>query len=79
LFGVEALRVEAANKTPGGCAPGYRYAYSGEPVYVGYGGFSWAAAASGINGLDLHFGVTWLGPSGAHYRAYGFQLRCLLE
>ena len=38
-----------------------------------------ATAVSGTNGMHLSFNVTWLYPSGADSRAYGFQLRCLSE
>ncbi|WP_300829057.1 hypothetical protein [uncultured Rikenella sp.] len=46
---------------------------------VGNHGFSWSSTVSGTNGMYLNFFVTWLGPSSAYYRAYGFQLRCLSD
>ncbi|WP_294596661.1 hypothetical protein [uncultured Rikenella sp.] len=46
---------------------------------VGYNGFSWSSATSGIGSLDLYFHSQHLDPSGTLNRAYGFQLRCLSE
>ncbi len=60
-------------------APGVREKATGTPTEVGYGGYSWSSTVSGINGLDLNFYVTWLNPSTANSRGYGFQLRCLSE
>ncbi|WP_294596513.1 hypothetical protein [uncultured Rikenella sp.] len=48
-------------------------------MYVGHHGFSYSSSVSGSNGVYLDFGVTYLGLSNAHSRAYGFQLRCLSE
>ena len=62
-------------------APGFRDAGNfgrlGDLVYVGHHGFSYSSSVSGSNGVYLGFDVTWLGPSSASSRAYGFQLRCL--
>ena len=58
-------------------APGYRYRDTGEPVGVGFHGFSYSSSVSGSNGVYLNFSVTDLNPSRAHGRAYGLQLRCL--
>ncbi|WP_300681702.1 hypothetical protein, partial [uncultured Rikenella sp.] len=64
-------------------APGFRdpghHGQFGNAIYVGNFGYSWSSTVSGTNGMHLDFGVRWLHPSGAHYRAYGFQLRCLSE
>ncbi|WP_294600817.1 hypothetical protein [uncultured Rikenella sp.] len=60
-------------------APGYRNRDTGALGRVGYGGYSWSSTVSGSNGMHLDFYVTWLNPSYANYRAYGFLLRCLSE
>ncbi len=60
-------------------APGYRYRDTGEPVGVGFHGFSWSSATRGIDGLDLSFNSQHLGTSRSDHRAGGFQLRCLSE
>ncbi len=60
-------------------APGYRYPNEGTLGAIGSNGYSWASTVSGTNGMYLNFGVAWLYPSRANYRAYGFQLRCLSE
>ncbi|WP_300400623.1 hypothetical protein [uncultured Rikenella sp.] len=46
---------------------------------VGYNGFSWSSATSGIYGLDLNFTSRYLYASYSDGRAHGFQLRCLSE
>ncbi len=76
---VGPVRVEAASKTPCGLAPGFRSLASGGLSYVGNGGFSYSSSVSGSNGVYLDFYVTGLNPSYAYLRAYGLQLRCLLE
>ncbi|WP_300728661.1 hypothetical protein [uncultured Rikenella sp.] len=48
-------------------------------VIVGGNGYSWSSATNGIYGIRLDFDMTWLGPSLAYRRVYGFQLRCLSE
>ncbi len=60
-------------------APGYRHHVDGALYGIGSGGYSWASAVNGSDGLHLGFYMTWLIPSGAYYRVYGFQLRCLSE
>ena len=60
-------------------APGYRSLNTGTLSDVSNSGFSWCSATSGIHGVYLNFGVTWLNPGLANNRAYGFQLRCLSE
>ncbi len=60
-------------------APGYRDSGSGNPMGVGYGGFSWISTVNGIYGMYLYFYVTALRSSGTYYRAGGLQLRCLSE
>ena len=60
-------------------APGNRNASSGAPVVVGSYGYSWSSAVNNTGGVFLDFGVAWLSPSNAGRRAYGFQLRCLLQ
>ncbi|WP_294601270.1 hypothetical protein [uncultured Rikenella sp.] len=78
-----ARRADTANKTPCGCAPGYRdFGYTvaaGELAYTGDLGFSWSATASDINGIYLHFGTRAILFSYANSRSHGFQLRCLSE
>ena len=63
--------------------PGYREAGNtgrlGALISVGYYGFSWSVATSGLYGLDLNFGATALDPSSSDYRAHGLPLRCLSE
>ena len=71
--------VEAASKTPCGCAPGNRYAYSGALLSVGLSGYNWSSTISSVNGMHLGLSVPWLVPSGTNGRGYGFQLRCLSE
>ena len=63
--------------TDGSDAPGYRSDASGEPVSVGYYGFSRSSATNGIRGLDLNFGSQRLSADYADSRAHSFQLRCL--
>ncbi|WP_299457633.1 hypothetical protein [uncultured Rikenella sp.] len=58
-------------------APGYRHRDTGALNNVGNNGYSWSSTVSGTNGMNLNFNVTWLNPSNANNRAYGFQLRCL--
>ncbi|WP_294599280.1 hypothetical protein [uncultured Rikenella sp.] len=60
-------------------APGFRRRDTGALGHVGSYGYSWSSTVSSINGMHLDFGVTWLDPSHANTRAYGFQLRCLSE
>ncbi len=60
-------------------APGCRNNASGTQYNINNGGYSWASIGSGINGMTLYFGVTWLLPSSAGGRGSGFQLRCLSE
>ncbi len=60
-------------------APGYRGYTRGELGNVSSSGYAWSSSVSNINGMHLNFGVTWLIPSIANCRAYGFQLRCLSE
>ena len=64
-------------------APGYRdfgrTGYEGVARGIGYNSSSWSSTVSSTNGMILDFGVTWLGPSNAGGRGYGFQLRCLSE
>lgn len=62
-------------------APGYRdygrTGYEGELRNVGNEGSVWSGSFSGINGQYLNFNSTWLNPSNANNRAFGFQVRCL--
>ncbi|WP_300829043.1 hypothetical protein [uncultured Rikenella sp.] len=64
-------------------APGFRDAGSngrlGAPAGVGDGGYSWSSSFSGTSGVFLTFSTQYLGPSHAHNRGHGFQLRCLSE
>ncbi len=64
-------------------APGYRdygrTGYEGALRSVGYLGYSWSSAVSGIGGQFLWFNAQDLVPSYTHHRAHGFQLRCLSE
>ncbi len=68
-------------------APGYRdfgrAGYEGALYRVGHYGYSWSSTSYGSDdhyrGMGLDFRATYLGPSYANYRAYGFQLRCLSE
>ena len=55
--------------------------FLGRPLFVAlhFWRLPRATAVSGTNGMHLSFNVTWLYPSGADSRAYGFQLRCLSE
>ncbi|WP_300728197.1 hypothetical protein [uncultured Rikenella sp.] len=46
---------------------------------VGNDGYRWSSTANDTNSIYLGFGATWLDPSRANYRSYGFQLRCLSE
>ncbi|WP_300829367.1 hypothetical protein [uncultured Rikenella sp.] len=64
---------------PGGLAPGNRVAHLGALSSVGYYGFSWSSATSGIYGLDLYFGSQTLLTNNSDGRGHGFQLRCLSE
>ena len=60
-------------------APGFREHSSGAQKSNGNHGFSWSSSFSGTSGVFLHFYTQSLNSSGADYRAYGFQLRCLSE
>ncbi len=64
-------------------APGFRDAGNngrlGALTGVGSSGYSWSSSFSGTSGVFLHFYTQSLNSSGADYRAYGFQLRCLSE
>jgi len=60
-------------------APGYRERANGGLGHVGNHGFSYSSSVSGSNGVYLNFYVTYLNPSNANSRAYGFPLRCLSE
>ena len=60
-------------------APGCRNGTTGVPGGVGSYGYSWSSAVSGTGGVFLDFYSTWLNPSSADGRAYGFQVRCLQE
>ncbi|WP_297830103.1 hypothetical protein [uncultured Rikenella sp.] len=60
-------------------APGYRRRDTGALSTVGGNGYSWSSAVGGTNGMYLFFSVTYLNPSSATSRAYGYQLRCLSE
>ncbi len=60
-------------------APGFRERANGALNGVGGNGYSWASTVSGTGGMNLSFGVTWIGPSYSSSRAYGFPLRCLSE
>ncbi len=62
-----------------GPAPGYRNYNTGAPVNVGNYGFNWSSTVSGAYGMNLGFYATWLDPSYADNRGYGFPLRCLSE
>ena len=59
--------------------PGYRGYTLGESGSGGYHGFNWSSTVSNTDGTGLGFDMTWLNPSYASSRAYGFQLRCLSE
>ncbi|WP_300829475.1 hypothetical protein [uncultured Rikenella sp.] len=65
--------------TPEKPAPGFRERANGGLSSVGSSGFSYSSSVGGSNGVCLHFGVTYLNPSHASSRAYGFQLCCLSE
>ncbi|WP_304708650.1 hypothetical protein [uncultured Rikenella sp.] len=64
-------------------APGFRNGASGALWRVGSNGYSWSSTSvdSGdhYRGVYLNFHVTWLHPSSASSRAYGYLLRCLSE
>lgn len=64
-----------------GAAPGYRdfgrAGYEGVVRSVGNNGYSWSSSVSGTNAFNLNFNSTNLGPSNAHNRGHGFQVRCL--
>ena len=64
-------------------APGFRNNASGALYYVGHSGYSWSSTSYDSDdhypGMYLNFSVTYLNPSHASNRAYGFQLRCLSE
>ncbi len=72
-------RADTANKTPNGCAPGYRARDTGNLTYVGDSGFSWSFTGSETYSIFLNFGIQNLNPSYTRYRGYGLQLRCLSE
>ncbi|WP_300828717.1 hypothetical protein [uncultured Rikenella sp.] len=69
----------------GRSAPGFRdfgrAGYEGITRSVGNYGFSWSCTpvAGDFTVRCLDFSTQGLHPSGAHYRAIGFQLRCLSE
>ncbi|WP_294598049.1 hypothetical protein [uncultured Rikenella sp.] len=42
-------------------------------------GCYWSSSMTNITGLDLHFHLQSLNPSGSYNRGFGFQLRCLSE
>ena len=77
------IRVEAANKTPGGRAPGFRDAGDnrrlGALCSVGHSGHSYSSSVNGTVGVFLDFYAHSLNPSNAHNRGHGLQLRCLSE
>ena len=60
-------------------APGLRGANSGMLAAIGRESYGWASTVSSLYGMKLGFSVTWLDPSLADGRAYGFLLRCLSE
>ncbi|WP_294598404.1 hypothetical protein [uncultured Rikenella sp.] len=60
-------------------APGYRHRDTSALDGVGSNGYSWSSTVCGTDGMHVGFGMTWLNPSSAHNRVYGFQLRCLSE
>ena len=60
-------------------APGCRQRASGLLGGNSDNGYSWASAASGIDGMLLEFRVQFLITGYAVSRTYGFQLRCLSE
>ncbi|WP_297832063.1 hypothetical protein [uncultured Rikenella sp.] len=60
-------------------APGYRDSYSGGPVKVGNGGYSWSSAIGRTNGVFLDFYAQHLSPNSVGNRGHGLQLRCLSE
>ena len=77
------IGIEAASKTPGVPASGYRYYTSGVLGGIGHYGYSWSSTTnrtvSGIYGRFLWFNSQGLDPSDANDRATGRQLRCLSE
>ncbi|WP_294596542.1 hypothetical protein [uncultured Rikenella sp.] len=64
---------------PEGTAPGFHRRDTGALGNVGHSGCNWSSTVSSTYGMGLSFDVTWLDPSYANSRAYGFQLRCLSE
>ncbi|WP_304708629.1 hypothetical protein [uncultured Rikenella sp.] len=79
--GIFHLRRTEGRETP---APGYRdygrTGYEGVAGNVGGEGTVWSASVpSGTQGMNSNFHVSWLYPSNANYRGYGFLLRCLSE
>ncbi|WP_297628507.1 hypothetical protein [uncultured Rikenella sp.] len=60
-------------------APGYRYVNSGDLVGSGSYGSVRSASVNGINSVYLDISASLLRPNFTHYRAHGFQLRCLSE
>ncbi|WP_297627741.1 hypothetical protein [uncultured Rikenella sp.] len=60
-------------------APGCRQRTSGLLGGNSDNGYSWASAASGIDGMLLEFRVQFLITGYAVSRTYGLQLRCLSE
>ena len=66
-------------------APGYRdygrKGVEGAAYSIGYNGYSWSctAKAGDVTVRYLDFYPQGLGPSNAHNRGLGFQLRCLSE
>ena len=60
---------------------GYRYYASGALRGVGYHGYSWSSTVvtGGYNAHFLYFFTQGLNPTGTDGRAYGLQVRCLME
>lgn len=60
---------------------GYRSLASGALSSVGYGGYSWSSpvVAGGYGAHGLHFSTQGLLPTNTDHRAYGLQVRCLME
>ncbi len=60
-------------------APGLRGYEHGKVRDVGYGGYSWSSTITGSNAHFLRFHYGGVYPQDYSNRAYGLQLRCLLE
>ena len=60
---------------------GYRSLADAVQCAAGYGGYSWSSTVvtGGYNAHCLSFTKRGLNPTYANYRAYGFQVRCLME